>query len=177
MTFEEYKQGFKDVAKNNDEFDIKLYNSKVSQDCDFKVRVGELVENIKKVYHAKDFEVGATIRLSPGFDNNKISGSLIGVVTVGVTHNSAELSKPVVEEFAKFKVDHDAQFVDGSSLSENVNIQKDYGRVRINLMPDTDINDLIVTLDLRQEYMVYPVFVKALLKCNIIESQEQTLTK
>ena len=42
MTFEEYKQGFKDVAKNNDEFDIKLYNSKVSQDCDFKVRVGEL---------------------------------------------------------------------------------------------------------------------------------------
>ena len=44
-------------------------------------------------------------------------------------------------------------------------------------MPDTDINDLIVTLDLRQEYMVYPVFVKALLKCNIIENQEQTLTK
>ena len=177
MTFDEYKQGLQQVAKNNSELDIKLYNAKVSKDCDFKVSVGELIDNISKVYNAKNASVGATIRLTPSFMGAKLGESLMGVLTIGITYNSADLSKPLVEELAKFKVDNNTPLTDGTMLRENTYIQNDYGRVRIHLMPDTNINDLIVKLDLTNEYMVYPVFLKALLKCNIIENQEQTLSK
>ena len=177
MTFEEYKQGLKEVAKNHNDLDIKLYNSKVNKDCNFKVNIGDLIANIEKVHKVKDASVGAIITLSPGFTNNPTGESFIGVVIVGITYNSPDLRKPVVEELAKFRVDHNTPLTDGTTLRENTYIHKDYGRVRLRLMPETNVNDLIVKLDLTNEYMMYPVFVKALLKCNIIENQEQTFTK
>jgi hypothetical protein len=176
MTFEEYKQGLKEISKSHNDVNIRLYNAKVNKDCDFKVSIGDLIANIEKVHKVKDVSVGATINLSSGFNNSPTGESFIGVVTVGITYKSPDLSKPVVEELAKFRVDHNSQLTDGTTLKDNTYIQKDYGRVRLHLMPDTNINDLIVTLDLKQEYMFYPVFVKALLKCNIIEN-EQSFTK
>ncbi|MBQ8522882.1 MAG: hypothetical protein IJ458_04435 [Clostridia bacterium] len=176
MTFEQYKQGLKEVAKNKSELDIKLYNANVADKCDFKVSVGDLVANIEKVRNTKKSKVGATIRLSPGFVNNKLGETLIGIVTIINTYDTPDLYKPIVEELAKFRVDHNAELTDGTNLKMNTYIQKDYGRVSLHLMPDTDINNLIVKLDLTQEYMNYPVVLKALLNCNIIEN-EQSFTK
>ncbi|MFQ6724353.1 MAG: hypothetical protein ACLRFE_03370 [Clostridia bacterium] len=176
MNFEEYKQGLKDVAQSNNEKKIAIYNASVARKCDFKVNVGELIANIENVNKIKDSNVGATITLSPGFDNNQLGKSLIGTLTVAITYNSPELSKSVVEEMAKFRVDHNTELANGTNLKQNTYIQSDYGRTSLRLMPDTNINDLIVKLDLNAEYMTYPVILKALLKCNIIEN-EQILTK
>ena len=175
MTFEEYKKGLKEVAKNNDEFDIKLYNANVNDKCDFKVSIGDLVDNMQNVSKSQKAKAGATIKLSPNIYNGKCN-TLMGVVTIGITYDVPNSYKPVVEEYARFMVDHNTQLTDGSNLKMNTYIQRDYGRVRLHLMPDTDINDIIVKLDLTEQYMTYPLFVKALLKCNIIEA-EQTLTK
>ncbi len=176
MTFEQYKQGLKEVAKNNDELDIKLYNANVNDECDFKVSVGDLISNMQNIFKNTTCKVGATITLSPGFSNNKLGETLFGVVSVAITYDSQDFYKPIVEEYARFKVDHNTQLTDGSNLKMNTYIQRDYGRVRLHLMPDTNINDLIVKLDLTEKYMTYPAFLKALLKCNIIEN-EQALTK
>ena len=178
MTFEQYKQGLKkELAKDNSSLTIVLYNNKVNKKCNFKVRVGDLVANIEKINQMKDSSVGASVRLSNGFSSDKLGKNFIGALTVAITHNVPDLYKPVVEELAKFRIDHNTELVDGTTLKDNTYIKNDYGRTRIHLMPETNVNDIIVKLDLNEQYMVYPIFLKALLKCDIIDQDEQILNK
>ena len=174
MTFEEYKQGLKDVAKKHDDLDVRLYNINVKEQCDFKVHVAELVKRIEQVSNLTNASVGTSIRLSPRFSYGRVNEALIGEVIIGITYNQPNTHKPVVEQLAKFVVDENTMFVDGSTLKDNTYIQRDYGRIKLRLMPNVDINNLIVGIDTCQEYMYYPVFLKALFRCNIIENNEQT---
>lgn len=178
MTFEQYKQGVKkELAKNDSALTIVLYNNKVNKNCEFKVRVGDLVANIEKINQMKDSIVGATVRLSKGCFGDALGKNFMGALTVAITHNALNLHKPIVEELAKFRVDHNTELVDGTTLKDNTYIKNDYGRTRIHLMPETKVNDIIVKLDLTEQYMTYPIFLKALLNCDIIDQKEQTLNK
>jgi hypothetical protein len=96
MTFEQYKQGLKEVARTGGEAEIKAYNANVNSECNFKVRVGDLVDNIQKIHPSKRSITSATIRLSTGFDNSKIGEEMIGRLTVATTYNSEDLYKEVV---------------------------------------------------------------------------------
>ena len=179
MTFEEYKQGLKEViAKSNiDEIAIKLYNSKVSKECNFKVAVKDLVKQIALAQNVDEKDVSASIKLIPWFVNPKTQTNLMGVVSVGTTFISSQTNKPMVEELARFMVGDNTKFADGSTLRDNTRLRDDYGKDKPELINGINLNDIIVDIDLTAEYMMYPVFVKALLKCDIIETQEQEFTK
>lgn len=178
MKFEQYKQGLKDVItkSNKDETAIKLYNSKVSKECNFKVAVKDLVKQIALAQNVDEKDVSASIKLIPWFVNPKTKAKLMGVVSVGTTFISSQTNKPVFEELARFMVGDKTEFVDGSTLRDNTMIINDYGKNKPELVAGTNIEDIIVNIDLTAEYMLYPTFVKALLKCDVVED-EKILTK
>ena len=175
MQFEQYLKGLKQYKLN--ELDAKLYNIKASKECNFKVKLKDLADNIAIANNIKRENVNASIYLNPYFSRQNIDTSLIGIISVGITYNNSSNSSSVVEELAKFGVYAKTKLENGSILKDNIICRSDYGRVKIELLPGVDFEDLIVDIDLTEEYMTYPSFVKALLKCNIIENQEQTLNK
>ena len=134
-------------------------------------KVAELNARKQGLQEAKDFiaerkkEYEAAIEKPAAFaerEEREINALLGSKVPVSL--------QTYVEELAKFRVDHNTELVDGTTLKDNTYIKNDYGRTRIHLMPETNVNDIIVKLDLTEQYMVYPIFLKALLNCNIIEN-------
>ena len=176
MTFEQYKQGLKDIINNgNNTIDRKHYNKKAQEECDFSINLGVLGSALKRNSRFGSAEIEFSTILSPMFNNQGKINKLTGVAIINMVYN-IQNDKRVVEEWARFSINENTKLTNGSTLRDNVYVQNNYGRVRLHLMPDTEVKDLIVKLDLTDEYMNYPAFVKALLSCNVIENDE-TFTK
>ena len=178
MTFEEYKQGLKQAVKQAKDYDLGAtwYNEQVKPRCNFKVRLGDLVDNISQLNNVPNSKVETVIQLNPYIVNTNTLRSFVGMVTVQIKYNADGTSSPVVEQLAKFGLFPNTRLNNGSILQHNVVLSNKQGAVRLNLNPETDINDLILDIDLTNDYMLYPLFVKALFNCDIIEPKQHLTT-
>ena len=178
MPFEEYKQGLIKAVKQFNDYDMGAtwYNAQVSSRCNFKVRLGDLVKNIDKLNNVPNSKVETVIQLNPYIVNSNTLQSFVGMLTVQIKYEVADSSTPVIEKLAKFGLFPNTRLNNGSILQHNVKLNNNQGVVRLNLNPETDINDLILDIDLTNEYMLYPLFVKALFNCDIIEPKQHLTT-
>ena len=174
MTFDEYKQGFKKLDKRST-LSIESYNQKVASDCDFKVELGELVDRLAKTHRVSRDRFKTNINLVDWFADKQRRKDFSGVVSINLVHGKD--NRQIVETIAKFRVDDNTKFNDDTTLRENTYYDDDYSGRKLRILPIIDLEDIIVTIDLKQEYMNYPAFLKALFKCNVIETQEQVLNK
>ena len=175
MTFEQYTKGLKQISSN--ELKVKLYNQTVKTECDFKVNLGELLTNLAESSNVAFDRAKSEIKIIDWYANRQTREGILGVVSANILYphpNGGD--KPLVETFAKFRVDDKTKFKDGSTLLDNTYYYDDYGHRIVKLLPQVNLNDIIVPIDLSAEYMTYPRFLNALTKCNIIE-ESQTLTK
>ena len=174
MTFEEYKQGLTKAVKqaNDYEFGASWYNRQVDSRCNFKVRLGDLVDNINKLNDVTNSKVEIITQLNPYVVNSTKLKDFRGIVTIQIKYDVAGTSLPVVEQLAKFGLFPNTRLNNGSILQHNVKLNNNQGLVRLNLSPEISVDDLIVDIDLTNDYMLYPLFVKALFKCDIIEPKQ-----
>ena len=174
MTFQEYKQGLKQALEHTKDYDlsIKKYNEDVSKYCDFKVRLGDLVSNIEKSDNMRNAEVQTILQLNPYIINSTELKDFRGLIIIQTQYRVSQVFMPVIEKLAKFGLFPNTQLTDGSMLKDNVQLSSKKGVVELELCPEIDVNDLIVDIDLTNDYMLYPAFVKALFKCNIIEPNQ-----
>lgn len=177
MTFEEYINGLKQVSSN--EIQVQLYNQEVRSLCDFKVNLGELLINLAESSKVSPDKAKGEIKIVDWYADRKTREGILGVVSANILYPHPNGgNKPLVETFAKFKVDDKTKFKDGSTLRENTYYYDYYGHRTLKLLPQVDLNDIIVQLDLTGVYMTYPRFLNALIKCNIIENNNnETFTK
>ena len=172
MTFKEYINGLNVLPKLN-EFSIKLYNKRVSSECNFKVNLSELLTYLAEETKVTRDNAVAEIKLVDWFADRQARKDFLGVVSANILHPHPDGGdKPLVETYARFRVDDNTKFADGSTLRDNTYYHDDYGRRTLKMLPESDLENIIVPIDVTQEYMVYPCFFKALLKCNIIESEQ-----
>jgi len=177
MTFEEYINGLKQVSSN--ELQVKLYNQKVKSQCDFKVNLGELLSNLAESSKVAPDQAKGGIKIVDWYANRQTREGILGVVSASILYPHPNGgNKPLVETFAKFRVDDKTRFSDGTTLRDNTYYHDDYGRREVKLLPQTHLDDIIVPIDLAEVYMTYPRFLNALIKCNIIEDNyNDTLAK
>ncbi len=177
MTFEEYKQGLKQAVKQAKDYEIGAteYNAKVDKYCNFKVELGDIVDNIEKLNNVPNSTVETVIQLNPYIANSTTLKDFVGLVTVQIKYNVDGTSAPVVEQLAQFGLFPNTRLKDGSILQHNVKLSNKQGLVRLGLCPEVDANDLIVDIDLTNDYMLYPLFVKALFNCDIIEPKQHLI--
>ncbi len=171
MTYEEYKQGLKNLQVRS-YLDIRHYNQQVTKECDFKVELQQLLDNLAKEKNTSQDKVKAYINLVDWFADRKTRRGFLGIIDIDIELYNDKYGKPVIEKMGKFRADDNTKFTDGSTLYQNTYYYSDYGRNELRLLPDTDLGKIIIPIEVDQEYMEYPIFVKALFKCDIIENEQ-----
>lgn len=172
MTFKEYINGLKELPRLN-EFQIKLYNKRVSSICYFNVNLGELLNNLAEASQVTRDNARVEINFIDWFADKENRKNFLGVISAEILYPHPDGgNKPLVETIARFRVDDKTKFADGSTLRDNTYYHDDYGRRTLKMLPDSNLENIIVPLDVTQNYMLYPRFLKAILKCDIIENNQ-----
>lgn len=175
MTFKEYIKGLKELPEFN-AFYIRLYNKRVSSLCNFSVNLGQLMNNLAKASGVDRDSTKTEIKFVDWFADKKQRKDFLAVISASVVVPTTDNNQSKVDEtIARFRTDDNTQFTDGTTLRENTYYNDDYGRRTLKLLPECDLDKIIVPIDVTQEYMLYPRFLKALLKSDVIEQQVETI--
>ena len=163
MTIKEYFTGVKNLSPLN-KFNLRIYNARVAEYCNFKVRLGELLDNLATTTKQSREDIEQSLILTLDKDNNP-SGVVSVKCNFSDEHNTSKRG-------LGFYLDADTTFVDGTTLSDNIEIVKPKrGKPEVKLLPNTDIHNIMVKVDVSKWYMINEQFVEAILKSNIVEGK------